>query len=91
MCLKTKFRGHRVHLQPPTFCGFQALESPNETPRPPYQWSIGATEGQLRLRTLGANGGSTGVLWAEKKVFSKVVPRPFGMLKQVFLARFEPW
>ena len=23
-------------------------------------------------------------------IFSKVVPRPFGMLKQVFLGRFEP-
>ena len=22
--------------QPPTFCGFQASESPNEPPRPPY-------------------------------------------------------
>ena len=26
----------------------------------------------------------------EKKIFSKVVPTPLGMLKQVFLARFEP-
>ena len=33
--LKTEFRGHLFHLQPPTFCGFQASESPNETPRPP--------------------------------------------------------
>ena len=26
----------------------------------------------------------------EKNIFSKVVPRPLGMLKQVFLGRFEP-
>ena len=26
----------------------------------------------------------------QKRVFSKSDPRPFGMLKQVFLARFEP-
>ena len=26
----------------------------------------------------------------KKIIFSKVVPRPLGMLKQVFLARFEP-
>ena len=32
--LKIRFRGHLVHTQPPTFCGLQALDSPNETPRP---------------------------------------------------------
>ena len=42
------------------------------------------------LRTAGANGGSTRVRWAKKIVFPKVVPRPLGMLKQVFLGRFEP-
>ena len=40
--LKTEFRGHLVHPQPPTFYGFEASESPNETRRPPYQWSLGA-------------------------------------------------
>ena len=35
-------------------------------------------------------GGSTRVPGAKKKIFSKVVPRPLGMLKQVFLAHFEP-
>ena len=39
--LKSKMSGHLVHLQHPTFCGFQAFESPNETPRPPYHWSLG--------------------------------------------------
>ena len=39
---------------------------------------------------MGANGGSTGVPGAKKIIFFKVVPRPLGMLKQVFLARFEP-
>ena len=33
--LKAEFRGHLVHPQPPTFCGFQASESPNQTPRHP--------------------------------------------------------
>ena len=88
--LKNEFRGHLVHPQPPTFYGFQAFESPNETPRPPYQWSLGAAGGPASPRTLGANGGSTGVPGAKKMIFSKVVPRPLGMLKQVFLARFEP-
>ena len=87
--LKSEFRGHLVHPQPPTFCGFQAAESPNEPPRPPYQWSLGGATGQLSLRTAGANGGSTRVRWAKKIVFPKVVPRPLWMLKQVFLGRFE--
>ena len=38
---------------------------------------------------MGANGGSTGVPGAKKINFFKVVPRPLGMLKQVFSARFE--
>ena len=88
--LKNEFRGHLVHLQPPTFYGFQAFESPNETHRPPYQWSLGAAGGPASPRTLGANGGSTGVPGAKKMIFSKVVPRPLGMLKQVFLGHFEP-
>ena len=41
-------------------------------------------------RTVGANGGSTRVPRAKKMIFSKVVPRPLGMLKQVFLGHFEP-
>ena len=40
--------------------------------------------------SVGANGGSTRVPGAKKMIFSKVVPRPLGMLQQVFLARFEP-
>ena len=88
--LKTKFRGHLVHPQPPTFYGFQASDSPNGMPRPPYQWSLGAARGQPSRRIVGANGGSTGVPGAEKMIFFKVGPRPLGMLKQVVLGRFEP-
>ena len=87
--LKSEFRGHLVHPQPPTFYGFQASESPNETRRPPYQWSLGAAGGPASPRTVGANGGSTRVPGAKKMIFSKVVPRPLGMLKQVFLGHFE--
>ena len=88
--LKIRFRGHLVHPQPPTFCGFQASQSPNETRRPPNQWSLGAAGGQPGPRMAGANGGSTRVPRAKKIIFSKVVPRPLGMLKHVFLGRFEP-
>ena len=85
--LKVRFRGHP---QAPTFYGFQASESPNQTRRSPYQWSLGAAGGPASLRTVGANGGSTGFARAKNIIFSKVVPRPLGMLKQVFLGRFEP-
>ena len=61
-----RFRGHLVHPQPPTFCGFQASELPNETRRPPYQWSLGAAGGPASPRTVGANGGSTRVPGAKK-------------------------
>ena len=88
--LKNEFRRHLVHPQPPTFYGFQASEWLNETGRPRYQWSLGAAGGPASPRTVGANGGSTRVPRAKKMIFSKVVPRPLGMLKQVFLGRFEP-
>ena len=39
---------------------------------------------------MGASGGSTRVPRAKKIIFSKVVPRPLGMLKPVFFGRFEP-
>ena len=88
--LKIRFRVHLVHPPPPTFCGLHPSESPNETPRPPNQWSLGGAGRQPGPRTAGANGGSNRVPRAKKRIFSKVVPRPLGMLRQVFLARFEP-
>ena len=90
MWLKTKFRGHLVHPHPPTVCGFQASESPSETRTPAYQWSLGAAAGHPSPRTAGANGGSSVVHGVKKMNFFKVVPRPLGMLKQVFLGRFAP-
>ena len=87
--LNTRFRGHLVHPQPPTFCGFQASQSPNDTPRPTYQWSLRVAGGQPGPRTAGASGGSTSVPGAKKIGFFKVVPRPLRMLKHVFLAHFE--
>ena len=53
----------------PKFCDFQASNSPNETPRPPYQWSCGGAIGQLGPRTMVATGGSTRVSRAKKSFF----------------------
>ena len=38
---------------------------------------------------MGANGGSARDPGPKKMVFSKIVPRPLGMLQQVFLDHFE--
>ena len=51
--LKSEFRRHLVHPQAPTFCGFQASESPNEPLTPPYQWSLGGAGGQARPAHVG--------------------------------------
>ena len=88
--LKTEFRGHQVHPQPPKFCGFKGSESPNETRRPPYQWSLGGAGRQPSPRTVGASGGSTRVPGVKKNHFFTVLPRPLGMLKPLILGRFEP-
>ena len=87
---QTEFRGHLFHSQAPTICGLQASDSPYETPRLPHQGSLAGAGGQHSPRTVGAHGGSTRVPRAKKNFFSKLVPRPLGMLKQVFLGRFEP-
>ena len=88
--VKIQFRGHLVHPQPPTFYGYKASDSPNETCRPPYQWSLGAAGGPANPHSGGPTVGPPGSPGRKKKIFSKVVPRPLGMLKQVFLGRLEP-
>ena len=88
--LKNEFRGHLVHPQPPTFYGFQASASAEETRKPLYQWSLCTAGGPASPHTVGAKGGSTRVPGAKKVIFSKVVPRQLGMLKKVVIGRFEP-
>ena len=75
---------------PPATPHFLWFPSLTIAQRPAHQWSLGGAGGHLGLRTVGANGASTVVPGAEKIIFSKVVPRPLGMPKQVFLGYFEP-
>ena len=90
--LKSEFRGHLVHPQTPTFCGFQASELPNEPPRPPYQWSLGGARGQPSLRTAGANGGSTRVPRGEKNdFFPKLFLDHLGCSNKCFWPVLSPW
>ena len=71
--LKTKFRGHLVHLQPPTFCGFQPSKSPNETLRPAYRRSFGGTSEQpWASHSGGQRWVHQGPRGGKKKNFPKV-------------------
>ena len=88
--LKNEFRGHLVHPQRPTFYGFQASESPNETRRPPYQWSLDEAGGPASQRTVGANGGSTRVPRAKKSFFPKLFLDHLGCSNKCFWAISEP-
>ena len=60
---KTRFRGHLVHPQPPTFCGlFPPSELPKRTPTPPYiaPAGCGKLQAQAQAQTGGCPNGSTG-------------------------------
>ena len=97
--LKSEFRGHLVHPQPPTFYGFQASDSPNETRRPPYQWSLGAARGPASPHpqwqpTVGPPG-SPG---RKKSFFPKLFldhlgcsNKSFWAISEPVVARFGPW
>ena len=87
--LKMRFRGHLVHPQPPTFCGFHPSELPKWTPRTPVPRPT-------RLRQAASAGPNRWVpkwvnmvQWGRKMTFLKNDTRPCVMLKQVFLDCFE--
>ena len=91
--LKTRFGGHLVHPQPPTFCGFHASQLPKWTPRPPYLGPLLKPLGCGKLQAQAQTGGCpNGSIWSnrgKKMTFLKNDPRPCVMLKQVFLDCFE--
>ena len=83
--LKTPFRGHLIHPQSPTFCGFHPSELPKRTPRPPYLGPVGSGKRQAQTQTSGGQDGSLGSNRGRKLTFLKNDPRPCVMLKEVFL------
>ena len=93
--LKTRFPGHLLHPQPPTFCGFHPSELPKRTPRSPYpgpascKLQAASCKLQAQAQTGGCPNGSTGSNRGRKMTFLKNDPRPCVMLKQVFLDCFE--
>ena len=88
--LKTRFRGHLIHPQSPTFCGFHPSELPKRTLRPPYLDPVGCGKVQAQAQTGGCPNGSSESNRGRKLTFLKNYdPRPCVMLKQVFLDCFE--
>ena len=85
----TNSEGTYSSSNPPLFVVFKPQNHPTRRLDPCTSGHFGGAGGQRGPRTVGANGGSTRVPGAKKIFFFKVVPRPLGMLKQVFLLRFE--
>ena len=89
--LKNEFRGHLVTTRnPPLFMVSKPQNRPTRHVDPRTSGHLVQPEGRLAHAQWGASGGSTRVPGAKKIIFSKVVPRPLGMLKQMFFGRFEP-
>ena len=82
--LKANSEGTYSTRNPPLFVVSKPQICPTRRLDPRTIGHLVDTVKQPRARTVGANSGSTGVPGAEKILFSKVVPRPLGMLKQVF-------
>ena len=89
--LKTRFRGHLIHPQSPTFCGFHPSELPKRTPRPPYLGPLDCGKLQAQTEIGGCPNGSTGSNRGRKLTFLKNDPRPCVMLKQVFWTVLRLW
>ena len=88
--LKTRFRAHLIHPQPPTFGGFHPSKLPYPTPRRPYLGPVGCAKLQEVNQRGGCQNGSTrSTRCKKKKTLFKNDPGPQGMPKQVFLVCFE--
>ena len=88
--LKIRFRGHLVHPQPPLYVVSIPRNCPNGRLDTRTSGHLVQPEGSPARARQGPTVGPPGSPGRKKIIFSKVVPRPLGMLKQVFLAGFEP-
>ena len=87
---KSDSEGTQSTRNPPLFVVSNPRNRPNGRLDTRTSGHLVVAGGQPGARTGGANSGSMWVPRATKNIFSEVVPRPLGMLKHVFLARFEP-
>ena len=69
-----RFRGHLLHPQPPTFCGFHPSKLPKRTPRPQYLGPLGCGKLQAQAQIGGCPNGSTGSSRGKKMTFLKNDP-----------------
>ena len=79
--LKQRFRGHLIHPQSPTFCGFHPSKLPKRAPRPQYLGPLGCGKLQAQTETGGCPNGSTRSNRDKKLISLKNDPRPCVMLK----------
>ena len=89
--LKSEFRGHLVHPQPPTFCRFHPSESPNETPRPPYHGHLVEPEGSSARARRGPTVGPPESPGRKKSFFPKLIPHHLGCSNKCFSPILSPW
>ena len=75
---------------PPLFVVYKPQNRPTRHVDPYTGGHLVEPEGSPARARLGPTVDPPGYPGRKKKTFFKVVPRPFGMLKQVFLGRFEP-
>ena len=75
----------------PTFYRLHPSESPNETRRPPYQWSLGAAGGPASPRTVGPTVGPPGSPGRKKSFFPKLLLDHLGCSDKCFWAILSPW
>ena len=89
--LKIRFRGHLVHPQPPTFCGCQPSEWPNETRRPRTSGHLVQSEGSPARARRGPTVGPPGSPGRKKSFFPKLFPDHLGCSNTCFWPVLSPW
>ena len=89
--LKIRFRGHLVHPQPPTFCGFHPSEWPNETRRPRTSGHLVQSEGSPARARRGPTVGPPGSLGRKKSFLPKLFPDHLGCSNTCFWPVLSPW
>ena len=89
--LKIQLRGHLVHPQSPTLCGFQAWESPNEKPRPRTNGHLVGLVGSTARALLGPTVGPPWSPGRKKSFFSKLLLDHSGCSNDCLQAVFSAW
>ena len=85
-----KSKGTYSTRNPPLFVVSKPQIPPTRRLDPCTSGHLVEPEGSAARARWGPTVGPPGSPGAENINFPKVIPRPLGMLKQVFLARFEP-